>query len=204
LSAILALARREQINFQGMVTWSFEFEDQPYFEGFRELASNGLDKPVLNAFRMLGLLGNERVKLFSSGAISPNEIVRNGVRGQPDVNAMAARKEREIEILVWNYHDDDSPAADAQIDAFIRGLPKEARSGLMEHYRVDSSHSNAFAMWKKMGSPQSPSRNQFELLEAAGQLHLLGSPSWLSLAQGNVRVQFPLPRQALSLLRIVW
>ncbi len=204
LNAILALARREQINFQGMVTWSFEFEDQPYFEGFRELASNGLDKPVLNAFRMFGLLGNERVKVSSPGAIAADEITMSGVRAQPDINAIATRKDREIEILIWNYHDDDSPAPDAQINAVIRGLPKEARSVLMEHYRVDSSHSNAFAMWKGMGSPQSPSRDQFEQLQNAGQLQLLTSPAWLTIDGGNARLQFALPRQALSLIRVTW
>jgi xylan 1,4-beta-xylosidase len=204
LHGILALARREHVNFLGMVTWSFEFEDQPYFEGFRELASNGLDKPVLNAFRMFGLLGTDRVEVSSSGAIPPNEIALAGVRGQPDVNAIATRKGREIEILVWNYHDDDSPAPDAQIHAVIRGLPKEARSGLLEHYRVDESHSNAFAMWKKMGSSQSPSSDQFEQLWNAGQLQLLASPAWLPFDGGNARLQFALPRQALSLVRIMW
>jgi xylan 1,4-beta-xylosidase len=204
MNGILALARGEQVNFRGAVTWSFEFEGQPYFEGFRELASNGLDKPVLNAFRMFGLLGNERIKVSSSGAIQPAEIALTGVRGQPDINAMATRKDREIEILIWNYHDDDVSASDAQIDAVIRGLPKEAHSGLMQHFRVDSSHSNAFALWKKMGSPQSPSRDQLEQLQDAGQLQLLGSPAWIPIAQGKAHLQFALPRQALSLVRINW
>jgi xylan 1,4-beta-xylosidase len=202
--AIFDLQRREQINFLGMVTWSFEFEGQPYFEGFRELASNGLDKPVLNAFRMFGLLGKERVQVSSSGAISSDDIVLNGVRGKPDVNAIAARKEREVEILIWNYHDDDTLAPDARIDTVIRGLPKEMHSGLVDHYRIDSSHSNAFALWKRMGSPQSPSPEQFEQLEAAGQLQLLGSPAWVPIKQGNAHLQFALPRQALSLVRIAW
>jgi xylan 1,4-beta-xylosidase len=204
MNNILALASREHVNFLGVVTWSFEFEGQPYFEGFRELASNGLDKPVLNAFRMLGLLGNERVKVTSSGTIPTEEIALSGVRGQPDINAIAARRDREVEILIWNYHDDDSPAPDAQIDVVIRGLPKEASSGLLEHYRVDSSHSNAFALWKKMGSPQSPSPDQYEQLLDAGQLHLLGSPAWTSIKQGAAHLQFALPRQGLSLLRIAW
>ena len=38
-----------------MLTWAFEFEDQPYFDGFRTLATNGIDKPVLNVFRMDGI-----------------------------------------------------------------------------------------------------------------------------------------------------
>ena len=40
----------------GAVTWAFEFEDQPYFDGFRDLATNGIDKPVLSVFRMLGMM----------------------------------------------------------------------------------------------------------------------------------------------------
>ncbi len=63
------------------MTWAFEFEDQPYFEGFRTLATNGVDKPVLNTFRMFGLLGNERVKATSSGALRSEDVVRDGVRG---------------------------------------------------------------------------------------------------------------------------
>jgi len=103
---LCAHSSREHINFLGAVTWAFEFEGQPYFEGFRTLATNGVDKPVLNAFRMLGLLGDERVKAKSSRALPTEEISRAGVRGQPDVSAIATRKDHEVEILVWNYHDD--------------------------------------------------------------------------------------------------
>jgi xylan 1,4-beta-xylosidase len=78
LNTIYELARREQINFAGAVTWSFEFEDQPYFEGYRELATNGLDKPVLNAFRMFGLLGTERVKYSSSSALPRGRSAARG------------------------------------------------------------------------------------------------------------------------------
>ncbi len=123
LNSIYDLSRREQINFAGAVTWSFEFEDQPYFEGYRELATNGLDKPVLNAFRMFGLLGTERLKAESSAAISTDEVLRDGVRGQPDINTIATRKDHEIEILIWNYHDADLPVDPAKIDLSVSGLP---------------------------------------------------------------------------------
>jgi xylan 1,4-beta-xylosidase len=204
LNNILALERQEHVNFLGAVTWAFEFEDQPYFAGFRELATNGVDKPVLNAFRMLGLLGNERVKVISSGALPSSEVVSAGVRGQPDVNAIATRKEREIEILVWNYHDDDLPLAAASIDLVVAGLPTDAKHGLLEHFRVDSDHSNAFTAWKRMGSPQSLSASEHELLQDAGQLQLLGSPAWIEMQQGSVELHFTLPRQGLSLLRLAW
>ena len=37
------LADRHGVNLEGALTWAFEFEDQPYFAGFRSLATNGID-----------------------------------------------------------------------------------------------------------------------------------------------------------------
>jgi len=204
LNNILALARQEHINFLGAVTWAFEFEGQPYFAGFRDLATNGVDKPVLNAFRMLGLLGNERLRVISSGALPSSEIVSAGVRGQPDVNAIATHKGREVEILVWNYHDDDLTYPAASIDLVVAGLPADAKRGLLEHFRVDFDHSNAFTVWKEMGSPQSPSELEYSRLKNAGQLQLLSSPVWIDMRQGSAELHFTLPRQGLSLVRLAW
>lgn len=204
LNNIFFLSSREHINFLGAVTWAFEFEDQPYFEGFRTLATNGVDKPVLNAFRMFGLLGSQRVSAASSGALRSDDVLRDGVRGQPDIGVLATRKEHEAEILVWNYHDEDLPAAATAIDLIVSGLPAKASRSQIEHFRIDSSHSNAFAAWKEMGSPQKPTEPQYELLQRAGQLQLLTSPAWVPLERGAAHLQFALPRQGLSLIRITW
>ena len=204
LNNILFLASRERINFMGAVTWAFEFEGQPYFEGFRTLATNGIDKPVLNAFRMFGQLGKDRVVASSSGAVPPQEVVRDGVRGRPDINVIATRNGHEVEILIWNYHDDDLPAAASPIDLTVSGLPGKVSRGLVEHFRIDSNHSNAFTAWKEMGSPQSPASGQYEQLERAGQLQLLTSPAWLPISQGAAHMQLTLPRQGISLIRIAW
>jgi xylan 1,4-beta-xylosidase len=200
-----ALAQREKINFSGMVTWAFEFEEQPYFAGFRELASNGVDKPVLNAFRMFGLLGSEQVKVSSSEALSTEQVIRDGVRERPDINAMAMRKERELEVLIWHYDDDDDvPARPAEVELSVRGLPTNIGTALLEHFRIDGEHSNAYSAWQEMGSPESPSQDQYEHLQAAGQLQLLTSPNWITLSDGSVRLQFSLPRQGISLIRMTW
>ena len=204
LNDVLFLAGREHVNFLGAVTWAFEFEGQPYFEGFRTLATNGVDKPVLNAFRMLGLLGNERVNATSSGALRSEDVVRDGVRAQPDIGVIAARRDHEVEVLIWNYHDDDLPAAATPIDLAVNGLPSKVSRVLLEHFRIDSSYSNSFTAWKEMGSPQSPTQGQYEQLQSAGQLQMLGSPSWMPIAQGAARLQFALPRQGLSLVRLSW
>ena len=204
LSHTMALASREHINLLGAVTWAFEFEDQPPFEGFRELATNGIDKPVLNALRMFGLLGSERVQATSSGALSTEHTVAVGVRRQPDTNVIATRKDHEVEILVWNYHDDDLPAAAAPIDLTVSGLPTKSSRGLVEHFLVDSDHSNAFTAWKEMGSPKTLSTSQREGLERVGQLQLSSSPQRTSIKDGTLHLQFTLPRQGLRLVRIAW
>jgi xylan 1,4-beta-xylosidase len=203
LQHTLALARREHIRLLGSVTWAFEFENQPYFTGLRELASAGLDKPVLNAFRMFGLLGSQRLKVNASSALTTEQVVHHGVREQPDINVIATRKDREVEVLAWQYHDDDLLAPPVRIELSIQGLPL-TNSALREHFRVDANHSNAFSAWKAMGSPPSPSAEQYESLQAAGQLQLLDSPEWISLRQGTAHLQLILPRQALSLIRISW
>ena len=102
------LSRRAGIEIEGAVTWAFLFEDQPYFDGFRDLATNGIDKAVLNAFRMLGKLGGDWLEATSSHAPRHRgRSWRDGVRGDPDVNAVATRDDKGISILVWHYHDDD-------------------------------------------------------------------------------------------------
>jgi xylan 1,4-beta-xylosidase len=204
LNNALALAKQDHVNFRGAVTWAFEFEDQPYFAGFRELATNGVDKPVLNAFRMLGMLGSERVKATSSAGLVNDVVLHDGVRDQPDVTVIATRKQHEIEILVWNYHDDDLAVPAATIDLGITGLPAEAKRAMLEHFRVDSNHSNAFAAWKAMGSPLSPSASEYKQLEASGQLQLLTSPASIGIEHGSAHLQFELPRQGISLLRLAW
>jgi xylan 1,4-beta-xylosidase len=204
LNLISELVRIHNVNFQGAVTWAFEFEDQPYFAGFRELATNGLDKPVLNAFRMLGLMHGVRVKTSSSSALSATDVLRDGVRGNPDINAIAARGDHELQVLVWNYHDDDLAVRDTTIDLSISGLSADAHSASVEHFRIDDNHSNSFSAWKKMGSPQPPSADQYRELQDTGQLELLSSPAWIRITGGKAQLRFTLPRHGLSLLRISW
>ena len=204
----LDLARIGHAHLLGSLTWAFEFEDQPIFEGFRELATNGVDKPVLNAFRMFGLLAanlaTNRVQVTSSDALSTEDVVRDGVRAHPEINAIATRGDHEIAILLWNYHDEDLPAPAAPLDLTITGLPPASTRGLLEHFRIDSNHSNSFAAWNQTGSPQTPSPEQYEKLQAADQLQLLDSPAWIPIANGTAHLTFPLPRQSVSLLRLSW
>jgi xylan 1,4-beta-xylosidase len=117
---------------------------------------------------------------------------------------VATRKPNEIGVLAWNYHDDDAAAPPAPVDLKVDGLPTTAKRVLVEHFRIDATRSNAFEVWKAMGSPAQPSAEQFRTLEAAGQLQLLASPEWVTAANGALTLKFDLPRQAVSLVRVTW
>jgi xylan 1,4-beta-xylosidase len=201
---IFELADRAHTNIAGMLTWAFEFENQPYFDGFRTLATNGIDKPVLNLFRMAGMMRGDRVKVESSGRAPVETLLAEGVRGNPDIDALAVRSDREISVLAWNYHDDDVPGPDAKVQVHVSGLPNGARRVLLRHYRIDETHSNAWTLWKKMGSPQDPTPAQYRALEAAGQLEAIESPQWIDAGGGVASLELVLPRQGVSMLQVSW
>jgi len=162
-----------------------------------------VDKPVLNVFRMMGLMGGERIEAASDSATTLDTVLASGVRAKPDIGALATRRASAASILVWNYHDDDIAVPPTPVAVHITGLPSSTRP-LLQHYRIDDEHSNAFTIWKKMGAPQNPTAEQYAQLEPSGQLALLESPRWLRSVAGALDIQFQLPRQGVSLLEITW
>ncbi|MFP5390656.1 MAG: GH39 family glycosyl hydrolase, partial [Gammaproteobacteria bacterium] len=197
------LAASHGVNLIGAVNWSFEFEDQPWFAGFRDLATNGVNKPVLNVFRMLGMMGGERVAVSGDLAYDAAKILADGVRGErTDINALASKdaKKKQVSVLVWNYHDDDKIDAGAPVELAVGGLT--AKQVTLRHYRIDQEHSNSYAAWKKMGSPAQPSAEQIAALTRASELAQLGGAQKITVRNGRAIVKMQLPRQAVSLVTL--
>lgn len=201
MTRISELAQRYGVQVQGAVTWAFEFEDQPYFAGFRELATNGIDKPVLNVFRMMGKLGGEQLQVDSSGALSLDDMLQGDATGAGDVDAVATRRGNKLSILIWNYADDDVPAPDAHITLKIAGLG--GSSVREEEFRMDKDHSNAYAVWQAMGSPQKPTPEQRAKLEASAGLERTIAPHELSVQDGDAAISISLPRQGVTLIQLI-
>ncbi len=199
-----ALADSLKINFKGAVSWSFEFENQPWFFGFRDLATNGVDKPVLNVFRMFGKMTGRRVRVTGTHMYPLPIVVNSSVReAHTDIGGLATKDKRTAAVMVWNYHDDDEKLDEvAHVTVQLQNLP--AKSVTLTEYRIDSSHSNSFAVWKQMGSPQAPTAEQISELEKAGQLHTIGQVQKLAARSGKSTVQLSLPRQGVSLLKMDW
>lgn len=195
------LAGQRGVNLIGAVNWSFEFEDQPWFAGFRDLATNGVNKPVLNVFRMFGMMRGDRVAVGGDQAYDAARIMAEGVRGaRNDINALATRGQRSIAVMVWNYHDDDVIDAGSPVELQIAGIP--AQQVQVRHYRVDHDTSNSYSAWKRMGSPANPSPEQIATLQQASELAQLGKATPLKTPGGKATIRMQLPRQAVSLLTL--
>lgn len=196
------LADYHKVNFLGAVSWSFEFEDQPWFYGFRDLATNGVDKPVLNVFRMFGMMKGKRVEV-SGNKMYPFLTVRDSsVRGGNDVGGIGAKDKNGCTVLVWNYHDDDTSGVPEQVSVQIKDLTSKAVT--ITEYRIDSEHSNSYEVWKKMGSPKQPTKEQVAILEKSGQLQMNGTPTKATVNNGVVIYNLSLPRQAVALVKVEW
>jgi xylan 1,4-beta-xylosidase len=198
------LADELGMNLIGVTSWTFTFPDQPYFSGFRSLSTtDGIDKPVLNVFRMYGKMGGDRVQVVNeANPYTARSVIQDGVRGAPDVNALATRDGQVASVMVWNYHDDDVPAPPALVRVSVDGVP--ARRPTLHHYRIDDRHSNAYARWQAMGSPQALSADQLAELRAAGKLEMLAPPQRVRTSNGRATVEFELPHQGVSLLQLTW
>ena len=201
---IMDLADKHQVNLRGALTWAFEFEGQPYFAGFRSLATNGIDKPVLNVFRMFSKMSGQRLPVHSSSAVALDAMLKTGVREKADVSALAALDKNKLTVMLWHYHDEDVPGPRAAVELKLGGLP--IQSGVLEltHYRIDQSHCNAYSLWRKMGSPQQPTARQYAQLEKADRLTEIGPRRSCRVKDGKATLQIDLPRQAVSLLVCEW
>lgn len=198
LARLHDLADKHGVRLDGALTWAFEFEDQPYFAGFRQLASNGVPLPVLNVFRMFAKMDGVRLQSSSNSQVALDSIIKHGVRDQPDVGCFASRDGDSLWVLLWHYHDDDVAGPDAQVSVRLKGFEGGAVESL---WRVDRNHSNAYEAWIKMGPPVAPNREQYEKLMAASELIEVLNPE-VGNADGGAVCELTLPRQGVALLKV--
>jgi xylan 1,4-beta-xylosidase len=165
-----------------MSLWTFSdvFEEQgvvkqPFYGGYGLIAADGIPKAVFNAFRLLHLLGDERIPVASD-----NALVTRDAEGQ-------------LAIAIWNYAAPEETGAPRQVRLAVTGLPGPHRARIQV---VDAQHGSPLAAWDAMGRPALPTRHQIQLLRDAAALP---SPTEQDLATLSLTLQ----PHALALVRIV-
>jgi xylan 1,4-beta-xylosidase len=199
----LELAATLGVELRGVLAWAFTFPGTPYFDGYRALATNGIHLPVLGAFQLLGRLAGTRLAVTSSGAHSLSDLLENGMRGDPEIDALATLNGDSVQVLVWNYHDDLVPVAATPVHLSVRLPGSFGARATVSHLRVDDSHGDAYTVWVSQGMPSQPSAAQVAALKQAMDPSLITADGGAVVrADGTVSIDFDLPRFGVSLLTL--
>ena len=119
-----------------------------------------------------------------------------------DINALASVDENRATVMVWNYHDLNIISPAASVNVIVDGI--NASNVDVTHYRIDQENSNSYEVWKKMGSPQSVTDEQYKTLEQAGKLKLIEGPKKYDVEEGVLTIPTEMEGQAVSLFVIEW
>ena len=140
MKKLLDLDARSGARVHQATTWSFYFEGERFFEGTRSLfTAQGIEKPVLNAYRMLSRLGDTRLAVESSHAWSLERLDDGEAAMPEEIDALATAGRDGVSVLVWR-HADDQYATDARDADVVVRLERLPFGGPLRvsHWRIDA------------------------------------------------------------------
>ncbi|NLI61608.1 MAG: hypothetical protein GX375_09315 [Clostridiales bacterium] len=188
------------------LTWAFVFPGERCFEGTRAFQTQGIDKPVLNMFRMYALMGDKKIGFTSDRSLdmtSSADPFRKGV--VPEVDGFAAMSgHKSVDVLIYCHHDDWwNVKGECSIKLDVSNIPFLSKKAKVVHYRIDNEFSNACSLWNSLGRPYYPSPGQMEQLKARDGLEMLWPPQVMEIVDGSMVLDFDLPVHGISLIRII-
>jgi len=200
---ILDLNETEPVSVTQATSWSFYFEGERFFEGTRAfLTAGGIEKPLLNAYRMVSRLGSRRIEATSTAASDPALLDADDGRSMgEEVDVLASTDaEGRVTVLVWRHTDDQYRTDDGAtpVDVTVRGLASAEYS--VTHHRIDAEHSNAHTAWVAQGSPQDPSEDQLAAVKARQGLEELEPARRQEVADGTFTTRLDLPLPSVSMI----
>lgn len=165
----------------------------PFGQVYGLITYQGIRKAAFNAFKLLHMMGSTRISC--TGGTGTNDGV--------DAFATMNSDSTEVEIMVYNFYQTLAGFADSNlVHLTVNALPfPSGKTITVTHYRVDSLHSNAYAVWEKQGKPKTPTTAQWSSMDSAQWLAMLKPVSTFTYTVGTPWIDtIPMPQQSLSLL----
>lgn len=205
MKKILDLNEGQHASLDLAMTWSFYFEGESYFSGTRALFTTDMvEKPVLNAYRLLARLGDTRLTANSSASWGV-ERLDEGDAGMPEeIDALATVDDHGVvRTLLWRHADDQYHVDDgvARVRLRFERLPWDGKAVLRE-WRIDGEHSNSHAVWRSMGSPSDPTPQQVAEMKARQGTELIAEQERTVQGDEALEVDVELSLPSVSLLEI--
>jgi len=184
------------------LAWAFMFEGERCFEGTRTFSTQGVDKAVMNLFRLLAKLGKNQVELTSTQAKDVCAFADPWGNGEePEVSGWATADTSGTQVLLYSHHDDWDVQEDFQTKLTLKNLPFSG-SVKVHHLRIDAEHSNAYAEWVRQGRPDWPQGKVYEAIKAQDAIAEYAPAQIAQVADGSLELSFTLPAHAISLIQI--
>jgi xylan 1,4-beta-xylosidase len=187
-------------------TWSFYFEGERFFEGTRSLFTAAqVEKPILNAYRMLARLGDTRLSVESSHAWSLQRLDEEATGMPEEVDALATFNGRDrVAVLLWRHADDQYliDSGETEVTLRIERLPFAAHPVHIRHWRIDARHSNSYTAWQEIGAPQDPSPGELRGIKDRQRLELLEPDQAETPSDSCLVLPIRLPLPSVSLIEI--
>ncbi|WP_432546122.1 GH39 family glycosyl hydrolase [Kineococcus sp. SYSU DK004] len=200
---VLDLNDTETATVTQATSWSFYFEGERYFEGTRAfLTAGGVEKPLLNAYRMMARLGGRRLEATSDAASDPAELDAGDGRSMgEEVDVLASSDAAgRVTVLVWRHTDDQYHADERPTPVSVRVDGLAAADLSLRHFRIDAEHSNSHTAWVAQGSPQDPTPEQLAAVKARQGLEELEPARDVTAEDGTLELSLELPLPSVSML----
>lgn len=200
---VTTFAKNQQWDLK-LLSWAFLFVGERCFEGTRSFSTQGINKAIFNLFRMYAHIGTQQVAYTSTAAKNPLDYADKwGNEETADIGGFAALNgSNGLDVLIYNHHDDWNNNDVYEVAVTIANLPFASDNIELTHYRIDGTHSNAYAEWVRQGKPMYPAPGQRAAIKARDGLELLEPPRMVALDNGTATLCFALPVHGISLLHI--
>lgn len=161
------------------------------FRGYRTLHTrNGFHKPILNAYKMLDKLGSELVSVT--------------VNTNKNIASFATRDKDKVSIIVINYQHEHPFNDGLSQMVSLQVKPNRTTTGniTVNHWRIDDKHSNAYAVYKELGSPKIPNPIETDAIKKRMGLEMSEPPKQMK-SKDKINLKFYLPCNSVSLIEII-
>lgn len=167
------------------------FLDTFYIPGFRAfegqrtlLTAEVIEKPILNALRLLGRLGRTRLAV-TEPAGAPAEVLAT------------CEGDNSYRVMAVNFGEALDYDGTCRVRIRLEGIA--AGSWRCRHYRIDRDHSNAHTIWQSLGRPAAPDAGQLEAIRPRQGIEQMEPDRRIDPGSGDACLETTMPPHSVSL-----